>query len=173
MLKLLLSSSSSSSAIFFMINLNSSSSPSTTECIKFKTREFYTLGWLYEWHFCFCALGVPLFRFPQWCRSIENKKSILLEMLSDFQAFCSHDWRVLLLPSFAASADRTHPPSIWLHTSTANTEKWLCTCICQTALVLILNWFCWLHYDCVVDFADLFSFWPIYLRNEIQLLSEI
>lgn len=39
-------------------------------CVYFQTGEFYS--WC--WHFYFCAVGVLLFRFPRWCRSIDDKK---------------------------------------------------------------------------------------------------
>lgn len=88
-----LPSSSSSSAIFFKWSASTMSAflQNKQHYFKFKTRSFYSFSWLYKWHFCFYALGVQLFRFPEWCRSIQNKKSILLEMLSDFEAFCCHD----------------------------------------------------------------------------------
>lgn len=96
---------------------NSLSSPSNENCLlKTRVLQLRLTLWVV---FLYIFLLLGLFRFPYCCRSIDDKK---VKSAGDIDRLCSMQqlWPrrlVLLLPSAAASADRTHPPSIWPHTS--------------------------------------------------------
>lgn len=123
---LLLLSSSSSSSVFFWSTPSSCSSPLNENCMFTSNSRVLQLRLT-----IFLLLGFRYVDFPRWCWSIDDKKKtrcLFDKIAGNIVRLCSilQRWRrrlILLLTSVAASADRTRPPSIWLHTSAANTIK--------------------------------------------------